>query len=125
MAKHIKWRFKAKDVYFVSKEDRLTWDVQAKARLLGLPANSKIEIQNDYFTLSESDSTGCASCNSNSSAKPQPTVPVGNKKTKVKQETVQLQSVSGNVESTDTTTTVLEDDIDLELLGGTSDRLAL
>ena len=125
MAKHIKWRFKSKDVYFVSKEDRLTWDVQAKARLLGLPANSKIEIQNDYFTLSESDSTGCASCNSSTSTKPQSTVPVDDKKTKTKSKTVQLQPVSGDVDPITSTTPSVENDIDLDLLNGVSNRVAL
>jgi len=123
--KHVKWKFKTKDVYFVSREDKITWDVQAKARMLGLPANSKIEIQNDYFTLSESTSTGCASCNSNTSTPPLATVPVGNKKGKVKLEALELQSMSGDVDPTAPAADVLENDIDLELLGGTSNRMAL
>jgi hypothetical protein len=123
--KHVKWKFKTKDVYFVSREDRITWDVQAKARMLGLPANSKIEIQNDYFTLSESTSTGCASCNSNTSTPPLATVPVDNKKVKAKPEATELFDLYGDVEPTAPAADVLEDDIDLELLGGTSNRMAL
>ena len=123
--KHVKWKFKTKDVYFVSREDKIAWDVQAKARMLGLPANSNIEIQNDYFTLSESTSTGCASCNSNTSTPPLATVPVGNKKGKVKSETLELFDMSGDVEPTSPAADVLENDIDLELLGGTSNRMAL
>ena len=123
--KQVKWKFKTKDVYFVSREDKITWDVQAKARMLGLPANSKIEIQNDYFTLSESTSTGCASCNSNTSTPPLATVPVGNKKGKVKSETLELFDMSGDVEPTAPAADVLEDGADSELPNGFNDRLAL
>jgi hypothetical protein len=50
---------------------------------------------------------------------------VDNKKTKTKSKTVQLSDLPGDVEPTAPATSVLEDDIDLELLGGSSNRLAL
>jgi hypothetical protein len=48
---------------------------------------------------------------------------VVNKTTKVKSKAVQLQPVSGDVDPTPAPTDTVEDNPDLELLGGTSDSV--
>jgi len=76
MAKQIKWKFKTKDIYFISSEKQLTRDVMRQSQRLGLKPTAKIEIINEFFTTDNSTSTGCSSCGNSSSNKEQPTLSV-------------------------------------------------
>jgi hypothetical protein len=70
--------------------------------------------------------TDTNSSDGDTSTIPQPTVSVGAKKIKVREsETDELPNLSGDVESTSTTAPILENGIDLELLNGSSDSVAL
>jgi hypothetical protein len=95
----VKWKFKGIDLYFVSDKEKLTRDVLRHRGRLGTKA--KIEIINDYFTLSESDLAGCASCSRNGLTKSQSTLPVYTEEDPTESDAVHLFGVSGDVDSTD------------------------
>lgn len=119
-----KWYFEGFDIRFISSEDNMERHILTQRQRLSSP-DTKIIIESEYTDLDQSSTTGCASCNSNSTPAPQPTVSVDTKKTKAKSKAVQLPPVSSDVDDVDPATDVLEDDIDLELLNGVNDRLAL
>lgn len=103
----VKWKFKGIDLYFVSDKDKLTRDVLRHRGKLGTKA--KIEIINDYFTLSESDTAGCASCSRNGLVKSQPTLPVYTEENEIEPEAVQLLGVSVDVDPTGSADNLLSD----------------
>ncbi len=117
-----KWYFEGQEIRFISSEDKMDKHVLTNRTRFDQP-DAKIIIENEYFDSSATPSAPCSSCGATTN--PQSTVPVGNKKTKAKSEAVQLQPVSGDVHPTTATDSTVEDNPDLELLGGTSDRVAL
>lgn len=103
----VKWKFKGIDLYFVSDKDKLTRDVLRHRGKLGTKA--KIEIINDYFTLSESDTAGCASCSRNGLVKSQPTLSPYSQEAMVEQETPELLGVFVDVDPTGSADNLLSD----------------
>jgi hypothetical protein len=67
MSKQIKWKFKGTEIYFVTEESRMTRDVMRQRERLQIKPTTKIEIINEFFTT-EPNSTGCSSCNGNTSS---------------------------------------------------------
>lgn len=122
--KMYKWYFEGFDIKFISSEENMDRHILTQRERLSQP-DTKIIIESEYTDLNQSPSAGCASCNSNSTTPAQPTVPVGAKKTKAKSKAVELPGVHSDVDNADPAAGVLEDDIDLELLNGVNDRLAL
>ena len=122
--KQVKWKFKGTEVYFVNPENKMASAVFKQANRLGLdPTKTKIEIVNEFFTLTD-DLTGCGSCNGNTTSPAQPT----------------LQMVSSEDQTGPTSDDMLDmlrlldrlsgrdsdgDEPDLDLPGGSNDRLAL
>ena len=119
-----KWYFEGFDIKFISTEENMERHILTQRERLSQP-DTKIIIESEYTDLNQSPSAGCASCNSNSTPPAQSTVPVGAKKTKTKSKAVELPGVHSDVDNADPAASVLEDDIDLELLNGVNDRLAL
>ena len=103
----VKWKFKGMDLYFVSDKEKLTRDVLRHRGRLGTKA--KIEIINDYFTLSESDLAGCASCSRNGLTKSQQTLPVYTEEDQTEHEAVQLLGVSVDVDPANSAGDLLSD----------------
>lgn len=95
----VKWKFKGMDIYFVSDKEKLTRDVLRHRGRLGTKA--KIEIINDYFTLSESDLAGCASCSRNGLTKSQQTLSPYSQEAMVEQKTSELLGVFIDVDPVD------------------------
>jgi hypothetical protein len=122
--KMYKWYFEGFDIKFISSEENMERHILTQRERLSSP-DKKIIIANEYTDLDQSPTTGCASCNSSTPTPAQPTVSVGVKRSKAKSKTVQLSDLSSNVDTADTSVDPLEDDIDLELLNGVNDRLAL
>jgi hypothetical protein len=120
--KMYKWYFEGQEIRFISSEDKMDKHVLANRTRFDQP-DAKIIIENEYFDSSATPSAPCSSCGATTTT--QSTLPVDNKQTKVKSKTVQLQPVSGDVVPTPATDSTVEDNPDLELLGGTSDRVAL
>jgi hypothetical protein len=120
----ITWKFEELDVYFQSKAENLQRDISKMAYANGVKQTAKITIidgpANQFISTDSTSSDGDASTNTQS------TVPVGTKKTRTrKQETDGLSDLHGNVEPIATTDPILEDNVDLEFLGGSSDSVAL
>jgi hypothetical protein len=122
--KMYKWYFEGFDIKFISTEENMEKHILTQRQRLSQP-DTKIIIESEYTDLNQSPTTGCASCNSNPTPDPQPTVSVGAKKTKTRSKAVELPGVHSDVDDVDPAANVLEDDIDLELLNGVNDRLAL
>ena len=92
--KQVKWKFKGTDVYFVNPEPKMTSAVLKQAHRLGIdPTKTKIEIVNEYFTLTD-DLAGCNTCNGNSTNPAQPTIQVDNQKTQAEQTASNLLHMS-------------------------------
>lgn len=94
----IKWKFKDLDIYFESKGENLARDISKMAYANGIKEKSEIIIidgpTNQFISTDNSSSNG------DTATIPQPTVPVGTKKTKVrKSETNGLPSVSSNLDN--------------------------
>ena len=125
--KQVKWKFKGTEVYFVNPEAKMASAVFKQANRLGIdPAKTKIEIVNEFFTLTD-DLTGCRSCDGNSTSSPQPTLPVDNQETEVGPTPDDMRDMLGLLDSLNTGVSNLPDPDapDLDLLGGSNDRLAL
>jgi hypothetical protein len=122
--KMYKWYFEGQEIRFISSEDKLDKHVMTNRSRFNKP-DAKIIIESEYTDINQSPTTGCASCNSSASTPTQSTLPVGDKKTKTRSKAVQLQSVSGNVDNVSAPTPTVEDGPDLDLLNGTSNRVAL
>ena len=122
--KQIKWKFKGTEVYFVNPENKMASAVNKQANRLGLdPIKTKIEIVNEFFTLTD-DLAGCRSCNGNTASSPQPTLQVDNQETSngptpddMRDMLGLLDRLSGRDSDGDAP--------DLDLFGGSNDRLAL
>jgi len=117
----VKWKFKGIDLYFVSDKEKLTRDVLRHRGRLG--TKSKIEIINDYFTLSESDLAGCASCSRNGLVKSQQTLPVYTEEDETESEAVQLFGVSGDVDPDSSAGDVLPESTSASDSSGTGNSL--
>ena len=122
--KQVKWKFKGTEVYFVNPENKMTSSVLKQANRLGIdPAKTKIEIVNEFFTLTD-DLTGCRSCDGNTTNPAQSTLQVDNQENTtgptpddMRDMLGLLDRLSGRVSD--------GDEPDLDLLGGSNDRLAL
>ena len=125
--KQVKWKFKGTEVYFVNPENKMASAVFKQANRLGIdPAKTKIEIVNEFFTLTD-DLTGCRSCNGNTSSSPQPTLPVDNQEAKVEPTSNDMLDMLELLHKLDTGVSNLPnaDAPDLDLPRGSNDRLAL
>jgi len=122
--KQVKWKFKGTDVYFVNPENKMTSAVLKQANRLGIdPAKTKIEIVNEYFTLTD-DLTGCRSCNGNTSSPSQPTLQVDNQENQTGPTPDDMRDMLGLLDRLSGRDSD-GDEPDLDLFGGTNDRLAL
>jgi len=122
--KQVKWKFKGTDVYFVNPENKMASAVFKQANRLGIdPAKTKIEIVNEFFTLTD-DLTGCRSCDGNSTSAAQPTLPVDNQETEVGPTSDDMRDMLGLLDRLSSGDSD-GDEPDLDLFGGSNDRLAL
>jgi len=122
--KQVKWKFKGIDVYFVNPEANMGSAVYKQANRLGIcPAKIKIEIVNEFFTLTD-DLTGCRSCNGNTASSPQPTLQVDNQENPTGPTPDDMRDMLGLLDSLSGRDSD-GDEPDLDLLGGSNDRLAL
>jgi hypothetical protein len=120
----ITWKFEELDVYFQSKGENLSRDISKMAYANGVKQNANIIIIDGPIT--QFMPTDTDSVDGDTSTISQPTVSVDAKKAEAtKQETNELPDLFGDVESTSTSDPILEDGIDLELLNGSSDSVAL
>jgi hypothetical protein len=125
--KQVKWKFKGTEVYFVNPENKMASAVSKQANRLGInPTKTKIEIVNEFFTLTD-DLAGCRSCNGNTAGSPQSTLPVVLEQVEDEPSSDGLLSMLSLLDSLDTGVSNLPDADapDLDLLGGSNDRLAL
>ena len=125
--KQIKWKFKGTEVYFVNPENKMASAVLKQAKRLGIdPTKTKIEIVNEFFTLRD-DLTGCRSCDGNTASAAQPTLPVVPEQIEDEPSADGLLSMLSLLDSLNTGVSNLPDADapDLDLLGGSNDRLAL
>ena len=122
--KMYKWYFEGFDIKFISTEENMQRHILTQRQRLSQP-DTKIIIESEYTDLDQSPTTGCASCNSSTTPPAQPTVSVGVKRSKAKSKAVQLPDLSSDVDTAHIAVNPVEDDIDLELLNGINDRLAL
>ena len=122
--KQIKWKFKNKDVYFVNPENKMATAVFKQAHRLGIdPTKSKIEIINEFFTLDD-DTAGCKSCNGNTTNPAQPTLQVDSETPKDGPTADDMRDMLGLLDRLSGRDSI-GDEPDLDLLGGSNDRLAL
>jgi len=122
--KQIKWKFKGTEVYFVNPENKMASAVNKQANRLGLdPTKTKIEIVNEFFTLTD-DLTGCRSCNGNTTNPAQPTLQVDNQENPTGPTADDMRDMLGLLDRLSGRDSD-GDEPDLDLLGGTNDRLAL
>ena len=122
--KQVKWKFKGTDVYFVNPENKMTSAVLKQANRLGLdPTKTKIEIVNEFFTLTD-DLTGCRSCNGNTSSPAQPTLQVDNQENQTGPTSDDMRDMLGLLDRLSGRDSD-GDEPNLDLLGGSNDRLAL
>ena len=122
--KQVKWKFKGTEVYFVNPENKMASAVFKQANRLGIdPAKTKIEIVNEFFTLTD-DLTGCRSCDGNISSAAQPTLQVDNQETEVGPTPDDMRDMLGLLDRLSGRDSD-GDEPDLDLLGGSNDRLAL
>lgn len=124
MTNTIKWYYEGTEIYFLSTEDNFERHKLQNAGRLGLTDPNIIIIEN--ATTDNSPTTGAPCRNCGTKSKTKSTVPVDNKKTPPAEQTPDgLFYMSGDVDSTPTPTDTMEDNPDLELLGGSLDRVAL
>ena len=117
-----KWYFEGQEIRFISSEDKMDKHVLTNRTRFNQP-DAKIIIDNEYFDTTATADAPCSTCGATTN--PQPTVPMGNKKTKTKSQTVQLQSVSEPLPDDSATSNYLGNDPDLDLLNGVGNRVAL
>ena len=122
--KQVKWKFRGTEIYFVNPEAKMASAVFKQANRLGLdPTKTKIEIVNEFFTLTD-DLTGCGSCNGNTTSPAQPTLQVDDQETKVGPTSDDMRDMLGLLDRLSGRDSI-GDEPDLDLLGGSNDRLAL
>ena len=125
--KQVKWKFRGTDVYFVNPEPKMTSAVLKQAHRLGIdPKKTKIEIVNEYFTLTD-DLAGCKSCNGNSTNPAQSTLQMVSPEDQTGPTSDDMLDMLRLLDQLDTGVSYLPnaDAPDLDLLGGSNDRLAL
>ncbi len=125
MTNTIKWHYKGTDIYFLSTEDNFERHKLQNAGRLNLTDPEIIIIEN--ATTDNSPTTGAPCRNCGTSTETKPTIPVGTKKAKTpKQTTDGLFYMSGISPDVDSAVDPVDtDEPDLDLLGGTVDRMAL
>lgn len=122
----VKWHFKGTQISFVSPKDKLTSAVLKQAARLGIdPKKTKIEIENEFFTLTD-DIAGCSSCDGNTTNPQQPTLQVDAEEAKTGPSPDDMSDMLRLLDSLDTGVSLLSDDKpNLDLLGGSDDGMAL
>ena len=122
----VKWHFKGTDVSFISPKDKLTSAVLKQAARLGIdPKKTKIEIENEFFTLTD-DTAGCSSCDGNTTNPQQSTLQVDVEEAKTGPTSDDMRDMLRLLDSLDTGVSLLSDDKpNLDLLGGSDDGMAL
>ena len=122
--KQVKWKFKGTEVYFVNPEAKMASAVFKQANRLGFdPAKTKIEIVNEFFTLTD-DLTGCRSCDGNSTSPSQPALQVDNQENPTGPTPDDMRDMLGLLDRLSGRDSI-GDEPDLDLPGGSNDRLAL
>ena len=122
--KQVKWKFKGTEVYFVNPEEKMGSSVFKQAKRLGIdPTKTKIEIVNEFFTLTD-DLAGCNTCNGNSTSSPQPTLQVDNQENQTGPTPDDMRDMLGLLDRLSGRDSD-GDEPNLDLLSGTNDRLAL
>ena len=122
--KQIKWKFKGTEVYFVNPENKMASAVFKQANRLGIdPAKTKIEIVNEFFTLTD-DLAGCRSCNGNTASSPQPTLQVDSSEDQTGPTTDDMRDMLGLLDRLSGRDSI-GNEPDLDLLGGSNGRVAL
>jgi len=122
--KQVKWKFKGTEVYFVNPENKMASAVFKQANRLGIdPTKTKIEIVNEFFTLTD-DLAGCRSCNGNTASPSQPTLQVDNQETSNGPTADDMRDMLGLLDRLSGRDSI-GDEPDLDLPGGSNDRLAL
>lgn len=122
--KQVKWKFKGTEIYFINPEAKMASAVYKQANRLGLdPTKTKIEIVNEFFTLTD-DLAGCSSCNGNTPSPSQPTLSVDNQEAKVEPTSDDMRDMLGLLDRLSGRDSD-SDEPNLNLLGGSNDRLAL
>ena len=122
--KQVKWKFKGTEVYFVNPEEKMGSAVFKQAKRLGIdPTKTKIEIVNEFFTLTD-DLAGCRSCDGNTTSSPQPTLQVDNQENPTGPTPDDMRDMLGLLDRLSSRDSD-GDEPDLDLLGGSNDRLAL
>jgi hypothetical protein len=124
MTNTIKWHYEGTEIYFVSTEDNFERHKLQNAGRLGLTDPNIIIIENGNTDNPITTGAPCRNCNSSTENKP--AVQVGTKKTKTAGKTTDgLFYMSGDVDTTAAPVDPMENNPDLELLGGSVDRMAL
>jgi hypothetical protein len=122
--KQVKWKFKGTEVYFVNPENKMASAVSKQANRLGIdPTKTKIEIVNEFFTLTD-DLAGCRSCNGNTASAAQSTLQVDNQENPTGPTPDDMRDMLGLLDRLSSGDSD-GDEPDLDLLGGSNDRLAL
>ena len=122
--KQVKWKFKGTEVYFVNPEAKMASAVFKQANRLGLdPAKTKIEIVNEFFTLTD-DLTGCRSCDGNSTSPSQPTLQVDNQENPTGPTPDDMRDMLGLLDRLSSGDSD-GDEPNLHILGGRNDGFAL
>jgi len=121
---HVKWHFKGTEVSFVSPKDKLTSAVLKQAARMGIdPKKTKIEIENEFFTLTD-DTAGCSSCDGNTTNPQLSTLQVDAEEAEIGPTPDDMRDMLGLLDSL-SGRNLDANDPDLDLLSGTNDRLAL
>lgn len=122
--KQIKWKFKGTEVYFVNPEAKMASAVNKQANRLGIdPIKTKIEIVNEFFTLTD-DLTGCRSCDGNTTSPAQPTLQVDTSEDQTGPTSDDMRDMLGLLDRLSGRDSI-GDEPDLDLLGGSNGRVAL
>lgn len=122
--KQIKWKFKGTEVYFVNPENKMASAVNKQANRLGIdPIKTKIEIVNEFFTLTD-DLAGCSTCNGNSTNPAQPTLQMDSSEDQTGPTSDDMRDMLGLLDRLSGRDSI-GDEPDLDLLRGSNGRVAL
>lgn len=119
--KTITWHFEGQEISFISPEHKMDSHVLTN-RVRFDAHDKKIIITHEQFDSSTTADAPCSTCGATTPA--QSTLPVDNKKTKVKSKAVQLPGVSVDVPHASPAANDLGNQPDLDLLNGSSNGVA-
>jgi hypothetical protein len=120
----IKWQFEGLDLAFISNDQNLAKHILDMAKANNLSLDHNIIIHYDDRTNQQtaaSPASGDGSTNANELA----AIQVDAENAEAGEETLQLPNVPADLDNAAAAADAVEDDIDISLLNGTGDRLAL